>query len=438
MSSAVVRFWPLESGRIITSPFGIRSGEFHTGCDFGFPGGSGGRPVYAVQAGTVIFAGAARGYGGPDPAGWLVVDSSAEQGGGCLEYGHIVREVAVGETVAAGQRIGRVNPSSASNGGVAPHLHLADMPHAYNPAAKQDPLPRLAGAREPTQPQGDDVTLFYPDVSNNNWRTTTDAVNFLSRLAGEGFSAVCHKVTEGSSYRDPFWPAVRDWCTANGMLLIGYHYVRTGDPAVQARLYRDHVGDPRIPCMLDFEDGSGDIAQFWAVVKAFNKVDVEVALSYIPRWYWRDHIGSPSLVGVPGLVSSAYPGGTGYASNIYEFGGGSQGSGWSSYGGAAPVVWQFTDKATVAGIPVDVNAFRGSLDDFKHLLGIARGGMMAAPSNDDKLNYIYGQLQPYPQLTGKPDALAALRTKIANDVDLTLVDAVAAHIHGLFPNRAGN
>ena len=91
-------------------------------------------PVYAVQAGTVIYAGAAQGYGGPDPAGWLVIDSSDAEGGGCLEYGHIVREVARGDHVQAGQRIGHINPSSVTNGGVAPHLHLSDMPRGYAPA----------------------------------------------------------------------------------------------------------------------------------------------------------------------------------------------------------------------------------------------------------------------------------------------------------------
>lgn len=106
-------------------------------------------PVYAVQSGTVIYAGAAQGYGGPDPAGWLVIDSSDAEGGGCLEYGHIVREVARGDHVQAGQRIGHINPSSITNGGVAPHLHLSDMPRSYAPATKQDPMPRLRGALEP-------------------------------------------------------------------------------------------------------------------------------------------------------------------------------------------------------------------------------------------------------------------------------------------------
>ncbi|WP_264021022.1 peptidoglycan-binding protein [Mycolicibacterium canariasense] len=148
------RYWPLEAGRIITSPFGPRSGGFHFGTDFGFPGGSGGRTVYAVQSGTVIYAGTAQGYGGPDPAGWLVIDSTDVEGGGCLEYGHIVRDAAikVGTHVTAGQRIGVINPNSATNGGVAPHLHLSDMPREYNPSTKQNPLPRLSGALEPGQP----------------------------------------------------------------------------------------------------------------------------------------------------------------------------------------------------------------------------------------------------------------------------------------------
>jgi len=59
------------------------------------------------------------------------------------------------------------------------------------------------------------------------------------------------------------------------------------------------------------------------------------------------------------------------------------------------------------------------------------------PVADDKIDYIYGQLQPYPQLAGKPDALDVLRKKIADGMDLTMVDAVAAHIHGLF-GRADN
>jgi murein DD-endopeptidase MepM/ murein hydrolase activator NlpD len=145
-----VRYWPLGKGRIIASPFGPRPGEFHKGVDFGFSGGSALRPVYAVQSGTVLYAGSASGYGGPDPAGWLVIDSSDAEGGGCLEYGHIIRRCSKGDHIEAGQIIAVINGDQATNGGVAPHLHLSDMPGGYDPAAKQDPMPRLANAVDPT------------------------------------------------------------------------------------------------------------------------------------------------------------------------------------------------------------------------------------------------------------------------------------------------
>jgi hypothetical protein len=162
----VKRYWPLGPGRIVTSPFGPRAGGFHYGTDFGFPGGSGGRMLYAIQSGTIIYAGAAQGYGGGDPAGlagWLVIDSSTDEGGGVLEYGHIVRaaNLKVGSTVVAGQAIGIINPDQGSNGGVAPHLHLSDMPAEYSPAAKQDPMLRLRGALDPPAVEG------KPPVASN-------------------------------------------------------------------------------------------------------------------------------------------------------------------------------------------------------------------------------------------------------------------------------
>ena len=145
------RFWPVTADRFVTSPFGPRDGGFHSGVDFGFHGGSGDRPVFAIQSGTVQFSGPAQGYGGPDPAGWIVIDSDDSQGSGVFEYGHVVRlpHIAVGVTVNAGDQIATINPDEGSNGGVAPHLHLSYMPRGYDPAAKMDPLPLLDGAAEP-------------------------------------------------------------------------------------------------------------------------------------------------------------------------------------------------------------------------------------------------------------------------------------------------
>ena len=214
------RYWPLGFGRIITSPFGPRGNSFHAGTDFGFPGGSGGRPVYACASGTVIFAGAAQGYGGPDPAGWVVIDHPPEAGGGCTEYGHIIREVGVGDRVRAGQRIARINPSSATNGGTAPHLHLSVMPREYNPSAKVDPIPWLAGALEP-EVLGLDYAAGRP-----GGRAIRDAgYKFVVRYLSDGGPSLPGKLltpAEADDLRAHGIEIVSNWETTASWMLGGY------------------------------------------------------------------------------------------------------------------------------------------------------------------------------------------------------------------------
>lgn len=141
------RFWPLERGHIITSGFGARWGTTHWGTDFGWDGGSGNRPVYAAQAGTVTHAGAASGFGQ-----WVVVDHPTEAGSGTTVYGHVLPEARVGDVVAAGQRIARVNPvKGPGNGNVDPHLHFEVHRWVWAPPGpdRLDPLPWLQGATYP-------------------------------------------------------------------------------------------------------------------------------------------------------------------------------------------------------------------------------------------------------------------------------------------------
>ncbi|QRI45511.1 lysin A, protease M23 domain [Gordonia phage Ekhein] len=146
------RYHPLKKGYVVTSPFGWRAWDnaVHYGIDFGASNGTAaGWDVYAIQAGTVLHSGAAIGYGGPDPAGWIVIDSDDSQGSGVFEYGHIIREswVRPGARVSAGQKIGRVNGSKLTNGNVDPHLHVSYMPYEYNPSKKKDFAPLLRDAR---------------------------------------------------------------------------------------------------------------------------------------------------------------------------------------------------------------------------------------------------------------------------------------------------
>ena len=158
------RYMPVERGFYLTDGFGYQQwrGGTHWGNDYGRDGGSGGRPIFAAQAGTVTAAGPASGFGQ-----WINVDHPAEVGGGLTVYGHIIPEVGVGQQVTAGQRIGYINPNSATNGGVAPHLHFEVHRYVWSPpgANRLDPTPWLDGALWPgDEPPKQEVTGMDANV----------------------------------------------------------------------------------------------------------------------------------------------------------------------------------------------------------------------------------------------------------------------------------
>lgn len=373
----MTRYYPLARGFTVYSGWGPRDGAFHAGLDFGREGGSGGLPVFAAQGGTVQYAGTASGFGQ-----WVVVDHPTADGSGTTVYGHVLPEVTVGQRVEAGQRIARINPvQGPGNGNVPPHCHFEVHNTVWSAAisGRQDPAPWLSAAaypgETPTPTPEAPVTgpLFGIDISNHQGNLD------LAQVAREGFVAVLAKASEGSSYVDPYFARNRDGARANGMTFVGYHYCRSGDPAGNARCWDRAVGgDKGIPCMLDFEDGSGNVGDYWAVRKAIEALGYRVVLSYIPRWYWSGAMGSGDLTGVGPVMASAYVSGTGYASALYP------GDGWGNqegYGGARTAILQFTDKASVAGQSVDAWAYRGTRASLDALLT----GTVSAQSEEDFL-----------------------------------------------------
>jgi murein DD-endopeptidase MepM/ murein hydrolase activator NlpD len=127
-----LRFAP--TGGQLTSPFGWRSdpftgqSRFHSGIDVATPEGS---PVYAPQAGVVVFAGVHGGYGNA-----VVV----HHGGKLFTlYGHNSKLLVVqGQTVDAGQPISLVGATGRATG---PHLHF----EVHNNNHYEDPKLYLLG-----------------------------------------------------------------------------------------------------------------------------------------------------------------------------------------------------------------------------------------------------------------------------------------------------
>lgn len=116
-SSTSARALVLPARGVVTSGFGHREHpvtgrqRLHAGIDIGAPTG---RAVVAAAAGIVAFAGEVSGYGQT-----VIVDHG---GGVTTLYAHqSAIDVAVGASVAAGQRLGRVGSTGLSTG---PHLHF--------------------------------------------------------------------------------------------------------------------------------------------------------------------------------------------------------------------------------------------------------------------------------------------------------------------------
>jgi lysozyme len=219
------------------------------------------------------------------------------------------------------------------------------------------------------------VTLFIPDVSNDNWGSETltadgkeALMGFLMGLSGS-YAGVEHKMSQGSDFTDPYGAICQTYCASKTFPFMGYHYATNDNPSAQAANWIASGGGPN--AMIDFEqmteDGVAMLTepQFWSLVNAFNSAAVNVPLAYIPEWY-ADDIGmdlTPLAANGIQLISSAYALGysQGPAKDIYRGCGGDTGEGWNAYrGGPVPTLWQFTSSAMVGTTKVDMNAYRGT------------------------------------------------------------------------------
>ncbi|OZE39111.1 hypothetical protein CH278_02175 [Rhodococcus sp. 05-2254-5] len=179
-----MRYLPVEFGFFVTDTFGYQQwrGGTHWGNDYGRQGGSGGRPIYAAQGGTVTKAGPASGFGQ-----WINIDHPTADGSGLTVYGHIIPEVRVGQRVEAGQRIGYINPDSTTNGGtrqkpIAPHLHFEVHRSVWSQPGpdRLDPTPWFAGAAWPGQPAPPPPAIPAVDENDDVWWSA-----ILTQLIGE-------------------------------------------------------------------------------------------------------------------------------------------------------------------------------------------------------------------------------------------------------------
>lgn len=441
---------PVPKGFVVTSPYGPRWGTIHYGVDYGVVGGAGGKPIFAVKDGTIIAAGPASGFGQ-----WIRLDHPASVGGGESVYGHIIPEVRTGQKVREGQRIGRINPDSRTNGGVAPHLHLEFYRYSWVTPARRvlgqtilDPQQVLRGAKWPGETNapapapapsnghilGVDVSYFQNGMS-------------LKRAAREGLSFAIIRTSDGTHRDWAYQSHMRDAESA-GMVTAAYHYCRNPNEgstiAQQVATSVDVMGGYKRPIWLDCETAAGLSAQHITEFKTeFERRGVRVIgiYSYIPWWEGKT-IGGEPATSPYGKVWLAHYGSNpdGTPAQVYSARGGNKSRYWNyPLGNQKPVLFQYGSKAEVAGFAdVDVNAFRGTKDQLKELFygtNTAKKEDLDLSDIDKKrIKYSLDQFVGYgTNKNGEPtfngwdfDHLVKVANdKLANGKGLTLVEMVA-------------
>ena len=433
---------PVPKGFVVTSPFGARWGTTHWGTDFGKEGGSGGQPIYAVRDGLITRAGNASGFGQ-----WITLDVDAQHGGGLYVYGHIIPEVAVGQRVMEGQRIGHINPDSSTNGGVAPHLHFEHHRYVWSPPGpdRLDPMQNvLAGARwkGETTKEKNMSTIFGVDISEHQ-----DGMS-LAAAKAQGMDFAILRLCDGT-YRDRTFRSHLADAESAGLLVSTYWYLRAPSEgstiAQQVDVIDQQMGGRRdLGVWIDVESVAGDRKlltgkDVWAAKRELEKRGYHVPGIYSGAWYWEQMPGGePSMDGLGYLWVSSYGRNlTGKPRALYDGDGGNAHPGWSyPLGDKRPDILQYGSNATVAGHTVDINAYKGTR---YQLAAIFNGG--AQPQEELDMNaverikaFVSGYLGPqidaiqeiWRQLRGPKGEGWPQLGQNEHGQNLTLVDAVAA------------
>jgi hypothetical protein len=192
------------------------------------------------------------------------------------------------------------------------------------------------------------VTITFPDLSHHKQVSLSSACALIT------------KASQGSGFVDPSYGSYRAAAQLMGIPFAGFHWVDLGELDAQAANAYRVMGST--PCMWDAEAAGATVPRIVELTRRYRALGGRPWGVYLPRWWWRDHLGSPDLrplvvdAGLV-LVSSEYPN-TGYTDD---------GPGWAPYGGVKPTIWQWTDRQPFNGALVDFNAFRGTVAELRAL-----------------------------------------------------------------------
>lgn len=261
------------------------------------------------------------------------------------------------------------------------------------------------------------MVVFIPDISHHQQDINIQSIKNAGAAAliarvGQGAGRRMNGGTYGTT-RDRKW--MRNLAEAKrvGLTIVPYWYVgNLISPDENARLAKEWVGDQNLPWMIDHEDASGNISFYRRVISAFKNHGMRVVLGYLPEWYYMA-IGRGDLSFGPPLVNSRYPsttGGTPTAiwNRVREWGY----EAWDSYGGQSVALWQFTNKASMAGQAIDMSAFRGTKQELLSLLGGAKEDDVSYGDAYKAISDYFGRKITNPREDAKKGVTTSLYTQL--------------------------
>lgn len=221
----------------------------------------------------------------------------------------------------------------------------------------------MISPRSPVIPLGGVMDLFILDASS--YQGSIDWP-----VAGKTVQCGFEKVTEGTGYVNPYWPAAKtsliSRSAAGGFVKGCYLFLdASGSGTVQADWFAQHAGDlTGFALAVDFErapDGPPTLTQAQQAVTRLRQLYPHHPVGlYAPHWF----TGGENLGFGDWLWASSYVTGTGTPDGLYQS---VPGSYWAGYGGRPPDVLQFTSTASIPGVAgaCDCSAFRGTLAQFE-------------------------------------------------------------------------
>jgi|SRR5215471_493430 len=218
------------------------------------------------------------------------------------------------------------------------------------------------------------------------------------------------KVTQGTTYANPYWPKAREAMAAQvqrGFCPGAYVFMEEGDGAAQADWFAAHAGPLQgFGVAIDAEPSFGlrrlshafpeihtaapehraaivaraTSSPTYAQVRAcrdrlaFHYPGKPIG-GYLPHWFW----GDLDTTLVDYLWASNYVAGQGRPADLYQHVTPAQ---WAAYGGRAPALLQFTSSATIPGVNglVDCSAYEGA-----DLAGLMIGGASSGPGEEEDM-----------------------------------------------------